>query len=413
MVEISKICKISREASLKLASYTTSNKNLILDAIANALESNTERILAQNALDIKNLDVKDAVFVDRLTLTAEKIKAMSNGVRSIVLLADPVGKVTSKWTRPNGLEIKKVRAPLGVVAIIYEARPNVTVDAAALCIKSGNAVILRGSKGAINSNRILFEIMQTSICRLGFDPNIVQFIDDINRNSVDELLLQDKYIDVIIPRGGEALKHHIIENSKIPVIASAGGNCHIFVENSANFDMAVNIIINAKVSRPSVCNATEHILVDENIASAFIPICVNALAKNNVQVRGDSYTKELCNGVELMEESDFCTEYLSLTASVSVVKNVDEAICHINAFGTKHSEAIISKNEMAIKRFQKEVDAAVIYVNASTRFTDGYEFGFGAEMAISTNKLHARGPLGLEQLTSEKYLVEGEGQIRR
>jgi gamma-glutamyl phosphate reductase len=319
--------------------------------------------------------------------------------------SQPSGRVQT------GCGLKRCAHRWGVIAIIYEARPNVTVDAAALCIKSGNAVVLRGGSGAINSNRVLYEIMRNAIKTAGADPDIVQFIDDVERSSVKELLSYDAYVDVVIPRGGEGLKRFISENSKIPVIASAGGNCHVYVEKTANLAMAKTVAVSAKVSRPSVCNAAEHLLVDRAIAKTFLPEVVKELSEKGVKVTGDAETVEI-TGVPLASDADFDTEYHDMEMSVKVVSGVAEAIAHINAHGTKHSEAILTSDSDAARSFETGVDAAAVYVNASTRFTDGFEFGFGAEMGISTGKLHARGPIGLRQLTSEKYLIEGNGQIR-
>lgn len=410
--DIAKIASSAREAGYQIASYSTDDKNKILNSIAAMLKNHMCDIMVQNALDIQNSADNDSVFVDRLTLNDKRINDMVNGINEIVALSDPVGEVTEEWTRPNGLKLKKVRVPLGVIAIIYEARPNVTVDAAALCIKSGNAVILRGGKGAINSNRILYRLMKCAIEKAGYNGNIIQFVDDTERESVKELLSYEQYIDVVIPRGGEGLKHFILENSKIPVIASAGGNCHIYIEKTADFDMAAKIIVNAKCSRPSVCNAVEHLLIDEAVADTFLPVCVKALKDNGVEIIGDKTACKICDGLIPLTDNDYATEYLDKKISVKIVKDINEAINHINKFGTKHSEAIITKDFKKAEIFEKNIDAAAVYINASTRFTDGFEFGFGAEMGISTSKIHARGPLGLKQLTNEKYIVTGNGNIR-
>ncbi len=412
MLDVLQIAQKSHEASLRLASFTSCQKNQILSAIVKKLEDNRSSILTENALDLANISYEDAILYDRLKLTEERITGMINGVKQIIDLPDPIGKVTSEWTRPNGLIIKKVRAPLGVIAIIYEARPNVTVDATALCIKSGNAVVLRGSKSALKTNIVLLQLMKEAVIAEGFDEDIIQMITLPDYSYVIELLKQDKFIDVVIPRGGEQLKRFILDNSKIPVIASAGGNCHIYVEQSADVETAVSVAVSAKISRPSVCNAAEHILVDQNIAQRFLPLCVDRLLSEGVIVKGDELSQKICPKIMPIGDNDFSTEYLDKVVSIKIVEDYNWAIEHINQYGTRHSEAILSTDEIAIAEFEKRVDAAAIYVNASTRFTDGFEFGFGAEMGISTNKLHARGPLGLEQLTSEKYVIFGNGQTR-
>lgn len=412
MTPIAEIASYAHNASFQIASYTDDEKNKILNAIATVLKNHICDILVQNALDIQNCADSDKVFIDRLTLNEKRINDMIEGIAEIISLPNPIGEITEEWVRPNGLNLKKMRAPLGVVAIIYEARPNVTVDATALCIKSGNAVILRGGTGAINTNRILYKLMKYAIEKAGFDNNIVQFVDDTERECVKELLSYDQYIDVVIPRGGEGLKRFILQNSSIPVIASAGGNCHIYVESSADFSMAINIIINAKCSRPSVCNAVEHLLIDKQIATDFLPLCVKSLKENCVEIVGDSIACSICNDLPCVNDDDYMTEYLDKKISIKIVDDITEAVNHINTFGTKHSEAIITNDFEKAEIFKNTVDASVVYVNASTRFTDGFEFGFGAEMGISTSKLHARGPLGLKQLTSEKYVVTGNGNVR-
>lgn len=412
MIDTTALAKAAAEAALELAAYTSEDKNKILSAMADAVLASSTEILAENAKDVAAMENSDPVFVDRLTLNDARIAAMVEGVKEIIALPDPVGEVTESWTRPNGMRIQKTRCPLGVVAIIYEARPNVTVDAAALCIKSGNAVILRGSKGAINSNRALYKALSDAINAAGYDSGIIQFVDDVDRESTKRLLVEEKYVDVVIPRGGEGLKHFILDNSKIPVIASAGGNCHVYVEKTADLAMAVNITVNAKCQRPSVCNAAESLLIDKEVASEYLPVILTELTKRGVEIRGDEAVSRAYNDALPATDEDYATEFHDLVMSVKVVDGIDEAIEHINRYGTKHSEAIITKSDAAAKKFTSKVDAAAVYVNVSTRFTDGFEFGFGAEMGISTGKLHARGPLGLKQLTTEKYIVGGNGQIR-
>lgn len=402
----------AKKAAYVLQTYSSEDKNKILFAIAEEILIRASEIIAANKCDLNNFADKQSELYDRLTLSPKRIDAMVQGINVVAELPDPVGKITAEWGRPNGLTIKKVRAPLGVIAIIYEARPNVTVDAAALCIKSGNAVILRGSRAAINSNRTLFKIMRTAIENAGYNPDIVAFVDDENREAVKELLSFDDCIDVVIPRGGEGLKHFILDNSRIPVLASAGGNCHVYVNKFANFQKALKIIENAKCQRPSVCNAAEHILVDRAVADGFIPELVAEMSAKGVEILGDEEATEIENKIKLATDADYDTEFLSLKLTVHIVQDVFEAVEFINNHGTHHSEAVISENKTVQDYFVQNVDAAATYINASTRFTDGFEFGFGAEMGISTGKLHARGPIGLEQLTCERYIVTGDGTIR-
>jgi glutamate-5-semialdehyde dehydrogenase len=412
---ITELCKSAKTASYKLASYKTEEKNAILSAVASALE-NAEKLAVLREANQKDIALalqngKDATFVDRLTLTEARIAGMVEGVRQIIALPDPVGEVVEERTLANGLEIKRLRAPLGVIGIIYEARPNVTVDAAALTIKSGNAVILRGSKDAMNSNRCLYEIMKEEIEKLGLDGNCVCFVDDPAREATKELLKQDKYVDVIIPRGGEGLKHFVLDNATMPVIASAGGNCHVYVEKSADLSKAVDVIINAKVQRPSVCNAAEHHMLDTAIVEDFAPVIAKELKSKGVELVVDEFVSKYVDA-PVMTESDFETEFLTYKMSICAVENVTEAVEIINKFGTKHSEAILSSCPDKLDFFSKNVDAAAVYLNASTRFTDGFEFGLGAEMGISTQKLHVRGPIALRELTSVKYVISGNYTVR-
>ena len=335
------------------------------------------------------------------------------GVKQIIALDDPVGEIVEERTLSNGLDIKKVRAPLGVIGIIYEARPNVTVDAAALCIKSGNAVVLRGSKDALNSNRVLYEIMHGAIASLGLAADAVSFIDDASRESSKIMLGLADCIDVVIPRGGEGLKKFVLDNAAMPVIASAGGNCHIYVEKTADFDKAIPVIVNAKVQRPSTCNALEHLIVDRAIAAEFLPAICAALKENKVEILGTEEVRAIVPDVELATEQDFYTEFLTYKITIMLVDNVYEAVSFINSHSTNHSEAILSRDAECLDYFAKNVDSAAVYLNASTRFTDGFEFGLGAEMGISTQKLHARGPIALKELTSVKYVITGDGQVRK
>lgn len=409
------VCALAKEASYRLATFSATEKKAMLIAMANGIGDEMEDILVANNDDIFNAtqNGKEETFIDRLTLYKSRIRQMIEGIMQVAELPDPVGEVTDKWTLPNGLQISKVRAPLGVVAIIYEARPNVTADAAALAIKSGNAVVLRGSREAINSNLAIFNAMKNALVKGGYDANVLQFLAEPDRAVTAELLKQSDTVDVVIPRGGEGLKKFVLENSAVPVIASAGGNCHTYVEKSADLKMADNVLFNAKVSRPSVCNATEQLIVDRAVAAPFLTKSLDRLAKQGVKILGCAETCRIYPMAELATEEDFYEEHLGLVLSVKVVSGYKEAIERINKYGTHHSDAIISTSNEAIEAFKAGVDSAAVYVNASTRFTDGFEFGFGAEMAISTQKLHARGPLGLKQLTSEKYVVVGDGQVRK
>lgn len=414
MNDIERACSAARKASYKLAFLNSEDKNRILLTLAEDIENAKESIKKANAADIARAKgVLSEAMIDRLTLTDARIDLMAEGVRQVVALDDPVGKVVREWTVPNGLHFKKVRASLGVIGVIYESRPNVTVDVASLCIKSGNGVILKGGKEAIDSNRRLFEIIQNAIEKCGFDKECVGFVDNVDRQATYDMLQQSKYIDVIIPRGSDNLKKFVLTNSQIPVIASSGGNCHVYVEKSADLAMAEEIVYNAKMQRVSVCNAAEQLLVDEAIADKFLPTMLARLMKDGCKINGCEKTCALVKGVCLATEEDYKTEREDYILTVKVVKDYNEAIDRINENGTKHSEAIISTDEKAMEVFVGMVDAGCVYTNASTRFTDGFEYGFGAEIGISTQKLHARGPLGLEQLTSEKYIVTGNGQIRK
>lgn len=416
-MEVAAVCKRAKEASYALAGYTTEQKNDMLRAIAAALAApeNKKRMMSANAVDVAAAreNGKDATFIDRLTLTDARVATMVDGVKQIIALGDPVGEIVEERTLPNGLDIKKVRAPLGVIGIIYEARPNVTVDAAALCIKSGNAVVLRGSKDALNSNRVLYEIMHGAIASLGLAADAVSFIDDASRESSKIMLGLADCIDVVIPRGGEGLKKFVLDNAAMPVIASAGGNCHIYVEKTADFDKAIPVIVNAKVQRPSTCNALEHLIVDRAIAAEFLPAICAALKENKVEILGTDEVRRIVPDVALATEGDFYTEFLAYKITIMLVDDVYEAVNFINAHSTNHSEAILSRDEKSMDYFAKNVDSAAVYLNASTRFTDGFEFGLGAEMGISTQKLHARGPIALKELTSVKYVITGDGQVRK
>lgn len=410
-MNVQEICKKAKEASYRLGNLTTETKNDMLKVMAEALTNNLDAIKQANKVDLDNFADKKSAFYDRLTINDDRINQMKEGLMQIIALPDPVGEVVEEFNLDSGLNIKKVRAPLGVIGIIYEARPNVTVDCVGLTLKSSNAVVLRGGKEAINTNRAIASAMKNALKEHGYDEDVMQFIDDTTRESSYELLQQEKYVDVIIPRGGEGLKKFILANAKMPVIASAGGNCHVYVEKTADFDIATRVILNAKTQRVSVCNALEHVLVDEEIASSFVPSIVKALREKNVTVKGDEFCSKF-DGVLPMTSEDDDTEYLDYVISIRVVKGEKEAIEHINAHSTNHSEAIITKDGQKAEEFLRSVDSACVYVNTSTRFTDGFQFGFGAEMGISTQKLHARGPIALKELTSIKYNIVSDGAIR-
>ncbi|MCT4597889.1 MAG: glutamate-5-semialdehyde dehydrogenase [Vallitalea sp.] len=405
----------AKKASYLLSQLSSIDKNKGLKAVANALLINKDLILEANKIDIMNAE-KNGIkgsLIDRLTLNSERIKSMSEGIEKIIQLDDPIGEVLSMKKRPNGLEIGQKVVPLGVIGIIYEARPNVTVDAFALCFKTGNAVILRGGKEAINSNLKIVEIIKEALESVDLPSNAVSLIEDTSRETAINMMKLNQYLDVLIPRGGAGLIQAVVNNSTVPVIETGVGNCHIYVDKEANINMAKDIVINAKTQRPGVCNACESLVIHEDIANDFLPIMCDELSKNNVDIVGDTRTRDIVKYVNEASEEDYGLEYLDYKISIKVVNNIDEAIAHINKYNTKHSEAIITENYSNAKRFMNEIDAAAVYVNASTRFTDGYEFGFGAEIGISTQKLHARGPMGLKELTTTKYIIYGNGQIRK
>lgn len=407
------IAKQAKEASYKLSNASTAVKNNALIMMAQALEEMKDEILQGNQLDLENAKKKGlkAALIERLMLNDQRIDGMIKGLLDLVELPDPVGSGTMV-RRPNGLTLLKQRVPLGVVGIIYESRPNVTSDAAGLCIKTGNAVILRGGSEAINSNKAIVKALCKGIEKAGLPTACIQLIEDTSRERVQELFKMRDYVDVLIPRGGEALIKNVVENSQIPVIETGAGNCHVYVDEFADLDMAKSILINAKTNRPSVCNAAETLLVHEKIASDFLPTALDELKKLGVEIRGCEKTLKIYPDAKLANDEDWSTEYLDLILAVKVVSSLDEAIFHINKFGTSHSEAIVTKDYERANQFLARVDAACVYVNASTRFTDGGEFGMGAEIGISTQKLHARGPMGLEELTTVKYLIMGSGQVR-
>jgi len=398
----------ARDAAPRVGELSTVQKNGLLIAMAKAIEGERQSILAANQRDLESGTAEGAVR-DRLTLTPERITAMASGMREIAVLSDPVGESISEWTRPNGLVIRKVRVPLGVVGIIYESRPNVTVDTVALALKTGNAIVLRGGKEAAHSNHRLVEILSGV---QGLPQGAVQLLDSTTRDSVGELIAARGLVDVIIPRGGAGLINFVVENSVVPVIETGAGNCHIFIDESADFDMADRIVLNAKTQRPSVCNAAEKLLVHAAIAANYLPRIAKKLDDAGVELRGDEAARRLVPSIKAATEEDWAEEYLRLCIAIKVVANVEEAIAHINHYSTKNSEAIVTANEVNARRFLRAVDSATIFWNASTRFSDGSEFGFGAEMGISTQKLHCRGPFALAELTSSKYEVVGNGQVR-
>ena len=400
----------ARAAASRLALLSTAEKNSLLLAIADAIAANEENILAANREDVEHSGL-DGAMRDRLLLTSSRIQEMSRAVRDVAALPDPIGETLAEWTRPNGLRIRKVRVPLGVVGIIYESRPNVTVDTAALALKTGNAIVLRGGSEAARSNQRLAEIM-TAIP--GLREGAIELLDSQTRQSVQDLIKARGLVDVIIPRGGAGLIQYVTENSSVPVIETGAGNCHIFVDESADFEMADRIVINAKTQRPSVCNAAEKLLVHESIAAQYVPRIAKKLLDAAVELRGDGKSQSLAQGLPMSSanEQDWFEEYLRLCIAVAVVKDVDEAIAHVNRYSTKHSDAIVTRDENNARKFLRGVDSAAVYWNASTRFTDGGEFGFGAEMGISTQKLHCRGPFALAELTSSKYEIVGTGQVR-
>lgn len=401
------------QAKYEVQKLSEKEKNRALLTIAEALVTETDRILAANEKDLARAEEKGmkAGLIDRLRLTEERIKGMAEGIEKVTQLPDPVGELLETIHRPNGLVIEKRRVPLGVVGIIYESRPNVTADAFSLCFKSGNAVILKGGSDALYSNKAIVSVIREGLEKSGVTEDAISFIDATDRAVTMEFMKMKEYVDVLIPRGGAGLIRSVVENSTIPVIETGTGNCHIYIDEDADLAKAIPIIINAKTQRLGVCNACESLVVHEKIREKLLPDLAKALSEKSVEIRGDEKIGEVINCVPATEE-DYGTEYLDAIISVKTVKNVDEAIAHINKYNTKHSEAIITENREHAEKFLNEVDAACVYVNASTRFTDGFEFGFGAEIGISTQKLHARGPMGLRELTSYKYRITGNGQIR-
>ena len=406
--------KKAKEVSFILGNLSTAEKNKGLNAMADFLVNNKEEIINANKIDLQKAMEKGTSksMLDRLALNEERIEGMANGLRQVISLPDPVGEVLGMWTRPNGLQIGQKRVPLGVIGIIYEARPNVTSDAAGLCFKAGNAVILRGGSEAINSNKSIVKVLREGLKSVELPEDSIQLIEDTSREVATEMMRLNEYIDVLIPRGGAGLIKAVVNNATVPVIETGTGNCHIYIDEDCDFEMAKNIIINAKTSRPSVCNAAEKLLVNEKIAEAFMPFILKELRGNGVEVRGDESAIAYDKDVVLASEEEWYNEYLDYKIGIKVVKDIDEAIMHINNYSSGHSEAIVTKSYESSQKFLQRVNSAAVYVNASTRFTDGEEFGFGAEIGISTQKLHARGPMGLKELTTIKYIIYGNGQIR-
>ena len=404
----------ARSASSKLASLSTQVKNQALLAMAEALEAKVEDILAENEKDLAAYgdDPDKQASADRLKLTPERIAEMARGVRAVADLPDPLGSMPKMWTRPNGMQVGRVRVPIGVIGIIYESRPNVTVDSAVLCLKSGNVCVLRGGSDALHSNRMLAKILSETADAQGIPPGAISFVDRPDREVVEELLKQDRDVDLIIPRGGPSLMKTVAEHATIPVIKHDEGVCHVYVDQDADLAMAETICLNAKVQRPSTCNAMEGLLVNQAVARSFLPTLVNKLQKAGVEIRGCPKTLQLCPDVKPAADDDFGKEFLSRVLAVRVVKHLDEALEHIAKYGSRHTEAIITNDYVRALRFLREVDASAVLVNASTRLNDGYQFGLGAEIGISTSRIHARGPMGLEELTCSKFIVMGSGQIR-
>ncbi|OQX55228.1 MAG: glutamate-5-semialdehyde dehydrogenase [Candidatus Cloacimonas sp. 4484_209] len=409
------IAKKAREASFYLANVSTDKKNKALNIAAQLIDERREEISEVNREDVREAERKGVskAFIDRLTLTEKRINGMVKSLNEVSMLEDPVGTIIRGWKRPNGLQILQMRVPIGVIGIIYESRPNVTVEASSLCLKTGNATILRGGREAINSNRILYTILSEAVKRAGLPEGCIGFIDSVDRKAIKYLIRMNGLVNLIIPRGGEGLINFVTENATVPVIKHYKGLCHTYVDEFASLPMAQEIVYNAKVQRPGVCNAIETLLVHKNIAGKFLPEMIRRLQEAGVEIRGCERTRKVVPQIREAEEKDWDTEYLDLILSIKVVDDIEEAIEHINKHGSQHSEAIITENYERAMEFLYRVDAATVYVNSSTRFTDGGEFGMGAEIGISTDKMHARGPMGLPELTTYKYLILGNGQIRK
>ena len=414
MTNLEELGQRAQKAAFELGQLGTKAKNAALLAMADSLVLNTKQIIEANKEDYDNAEkngVKKAML-DRLLLTPDRINDMATGLRQVMDLPDPIGKIDRGWQTETGLDITQERVPLGVIGMIYEARPNVTVDAAGLCFKAGNAVILRGGKEAINSNIALSETLRQALKKVGITEDAVQLIDDVSHETAQKMMELSDYIDVLIPRGSGKFIKMVVDKAKVPIIETGAGNCHIYVDKDANLDKALQIIINAKVQRPSVCNAAEKVILHKDIANEFLPDLYDALRANSVEVRGDTLSRAIQPDIIPATQEDWGTEYDDYIIAIKIVDSLDQAVKHINKYNTKHSESIITENYTASRKFMKQIDAAVVYTNASTRFTDGQQFGFGAEIGISTQKLHARGPMGANELTTTKYLVQGDGQIR-
>ncbi|WP_207694429.1 gamma-glutamyl phosphate reductase [Enterococcus sp. DIV0212c] len=415
MTDLTKLGKQAKETAYQLGLMDTKTKNDLLLHMADELEKNTAKILLENQKDLaaaKENGITDTML-DRLRLTDERIKEMADGIRQVATLPDPIGEVDKMWKNEDGLMIGKQRVPLGVIGIIYESRPNVTTDAASLCFKTGNAVILRGGKEAFHSNQILVTVLQQALEQKGASPFAIQFVDDTSRETAQQLMKLNDYLDVLIPRGGANLIKTVLTTATVPVIETGTGNCHVYIDKDAQLEMATNIIVNAKCQRPSVCNSAETLLIHQAVAADFLPVIEKALNEYNVELRADERAAAIFDNSIPATKEDWETEFNDYILAVKVVDSLEEAIQHINRYNTKHSESIISDNYFATQQFLQQVDAAAVYANASTRFTDGFVFGFGAEIGISTQKLHARGPMGLAELTSTKYIVYGDGQYRK
>ena len=414
MTDIQTLGQTAKASTSQLSLLSTKEKNQILNQMAEALEANTQKIIAANQKDLAKADdygIKETMK-DRLRLDEARIQEMANGIRQVATLPDPIGNVDKMWQNADELTIGAKRVPLGVVGMIYESRPNVTTDAASLCFKTGNAVILRGGKEAFYSNQLLVAIMQAVLAQNDIHPGAIQFVDDISREVVQEMMRLNDYLDVLIPRGGAGLIQNVKNHATVPVIETGTGNNHVYIDKDANLEMAVKITMNAKTQRPSVCNAIETLLVHKNVASEVLPMLEKELLAKNVEIRADQKALAYLTQASEATQADWETEFLDYILAIKVVDSLEEAIAHINKYNTKHSEAIVTENYSAAQKFLNEVDAAAVYVNASTRFTDGFVFGFGAEIGISTQKLHARGPMGLDALTSIKYIIYGQGQVR-
>ncbi len=404
----------AKKAARFLATASTNIKNEALNAMADSLEAGQAEILAANGLDLEQgfRQGLTSALLERLTLNESRVHDMAQGLRDIAALPDPVGELIDASRRPNGLDVSRIRTPIGVIGIIYESRPNVTADAAALCLKAGNAILLRGGEEALNSNRVIARLISDAALQCGIPEGAIQLVDSEDREAAVFMMKMHDYLDVLIPRGGKGLKKVVLENAIVPIIMTGMGNCHVYIDKDGDYEKALKIVHNAKVQRPSVCNAAETLLVHTDVAEQYLPGIIRDLQDAGVEIRGCINSQRMVPGIKAATEEDWAEEYLDLIMAVKVVENLDEAINHINQYGTGHSEAIISENYSSVRRFLAEVDAAAVYANASTRFTDGGVFGFGAEMGISTQKLHARGPMGLKELTTSKFVIYGDGQVR-